>query len=164
MLNGAKIKLRRMKTKIPSFSRNCRKSRVSDFALGGVSIEQSQQFHKMASLSFGYRLFIVVTAAVVEEILYRGYAIGIGQSLVGGILPATFLSIVVFTLSHFRWGLSHLLSVLWSALALSLLFVFTGNLFSCIAAHAAINGVGLLLLPSLAPKQGWAASRSKREG
>jgi membrane protease YdiL (CAAX protease family) len=123
--------------------------------LGGVSVEQTPQFHAIAALSYGYRIFLVATAATVEEVLYRGYAIGVGQYLLGGLWPAATVSILVFTLSHFRWGLSHLLSVLWAALVLTLLFLQTGDLLACMLAHAAIDAVGLLLAPA-------AMARSRR--
>jgi membrane protease YdiL (CAAX protease family) len=127
-------------------------------ALGGVSVDQTQQYQDIVALSYNYRVFLVATAAIVEEVLYRGYAIGLGQDLLGGQLPAAALSVAIFTLAHFRWGLSHLLSVLWSALTLTLLFTLTGDLMACVLAHAGIDAVGLLLVPAAIARQRQRAS------
>jgi membrane protease YdiL (CAAX protease family) len=122
-------------------------------ALGSTSIEQTEQFRKLAGLSFAYRLFIVVTAAVVEEILYRGYAIGIGKYIFGSLSIAVLVSIVAFVAAHFRWGVSQLVFVFWSALVLSILFVYTNDLLACVLAHAAVDAVGLLLAPAIGRKR-----------
>ncbi len=119
---------------------------------GAATTLQNPQFQKLAALPAGYRLFLVVTAAVTEEVLYRGYAIGVGGSLLGNTLNASALSIFIFTVSHSRWGLGHLSSVLWAALMLSALFVVTHDLIACILAHGAIDAVGLLLLPAMAKR------------
>jgi membrane protease YdiL (CAAX protease family) len=115
--------------------------------VGGVSTTQNVAFQNIAVLPVSYRIFLVATAAVTEEILYRGFAIGIGGVLIGNPWVAAVLSIVIFTTTHFRWGLSHLLSVLWAALALTGLFVVTGDLVACIVAHAVMDTVGLIIAP-----------------
>lgn len=115
--------------------------------LGGTSIKQTEQFRKLADLSFNFRLFLVITAAVVEEILYRGYAIGIGKDILGSPSVAVIVSLTLFVAIHFRWGLTHLLSVLFMGLILSLLFVLTNDLWACVVVHSAVDAFGLLFLP-----------------
>ncbi|HEX7049483.1 MAG TPA: CPBP family intramembrane glutamic endopeptidase [Longimicrobiales bacterium] len=122
--------------------------------LGGKGTEQTESFKKIAGLSAAHRAFLVVTAAVVEEILYRGYGIGIGRHLFGNVSVAVGISLLLFVGSHFRWGISHLISVFWCGLVLSLLFVATNNLFACILAHFVIDAFGVLLLP-------WAMARKR---
>jgi hypothetical protein len=117
--------------------------------LGGVSIAQNPAFQKIAVLSVSHRIFLVTTASFTEEVLYRGYAIGIGSVLLGNPLLAATLSIVIFTTAHFRWGVGHLLSVFWAALAFTFLFAVTGDLWACIVAHAASDAVGLLIAPAM---------------
>ncbi|WP_295994002.1 CPBP family intramembrane glutamic endopeptidase [Rugamonas sp.] len=112
----------------------------------GTAIEKDP-FIKLVALSLPYRAFLVLTAGVTEEILYRGYAMGIGSQLFGSSTMALIVSLFVFVTSHFRWGFSHLFSVLWAALILSMLFVITNNLVACIFAHTLIDAVGLLLAP-----------------
>lgn len=115
--------------------------------LGSASPEQLEIQQTLLHLPFSRRCFVVVTAAVTEEVLYRGYAIGVGQHLLGGLWLACILSITVFTLAHFRWGFVHLIPVLLCALVITLLFVFTQNLPVCILVHAIVDGVGILVMP-----------------
>ncbi len=115
--------------------------------LGASSPKQAEQYKTILNLSYGHRSFLVVTAAVTEEALYRGYAIGVGQHLVGSIWLACILSVVAFTLAHIRWSFVHLPPVFISTLVLTLLFVFTHNLWVCIIAHAIVDGAGFLVVP-----------------
>jgi len=114
---------------------------------GKGSPEQFRQLQNILALPFGHRCFLVVTAAVVEEVLYRGYAIGVGQHLLGSVWLACVVSVAAFTLAHLRWGLAHLLPVFISALVLTLLFAFTQSLWACIIAHAIVDAVGFLVVP-----------------
>lgn len=117
--------------------------------LGENSSEKLRRFQEFMGFSFGYRIFLVVTAAVTEEVLYRGYAIGIGQHLLGSVWLAYIASVVAFTLPHIRWGIAHLLPVFITALVLTLLFAFTQNLWACIFAHAIVDAVGFLIMPAV---------------
>jgi membrane protease YdiL (CAAX protease family) len=102
---------------------------------------------------FGHRCFVVMTAAVTEEVLFRGYAIGIGQHLLGSVGLACILSIAAFTLGHLRWGFAHLVPVFVCALVITLLFAFTQNLWACIAVHAILDGIGVLVMPVIAMRK-----------
>jgi membrane protease YdiL (CAAX protease family) len=117
--------------------------------LGGNNSKQLEHFQKIADFSFPYRVFIVLTAAVTEEILFRGYIVGIGQYIFGSLAIAFIISLIAFVLVHFRWGISHLVSVFCSALVFTFLFVVTNNLFACILAHFIVDTFGFILLPSL---------------
>lgn len=117
--------------------------------LGANSSEKHQQFQGFMSFSFSYRIFLVVTAAVTEEVLYRGYAIGIGQHLLGSVWLAYVASVVAFTLPHIRWGLSHLVPVFITALVFTILFAYTQNLWACIFAHAIVDAIGFLVIPAV---------------
>lgn len=109
---------------------------------------------KIYSLSAPHRLFIVITAAVVEEVLYRGYAIGIGQEVWGSLTIAFVVSLFVFVAAHFTHGAKALVSILWISLVMSLLFVITTDLFACIFAHFVVDALGVLFIP-------WAAARKR---
>ncbi|GAB3361827.1 CPBP family intramembrane glutamic endopeptidase [Lysobacter tyrosinilyticus] len=114
-------------------------------AFGGVAIQQTERFQRIRSLSISHQLYIVITAAVTEEILYRGYAIGIGRHLLGSLSIAIAASLGAFVISHFRWGASHLFPVFVSGLILSILFVATADLSACILAHVGFIVGGHLL-------------------
>jgi membrane protease YdiL (CAAX protease family) len=116
---------------------------------GKKTILQNEAFQASISLSIPYRLFLVATAAVTEEILYRGFAVGVGEEILGNLPAAVGLSLIAFVGTHYRWGLAHMISVLWAAVALTALFVITGDLWACVIAHGAIDLIGLVLAPVL---------------
>lgn len=115
---------------------------------GKQSEQQRALYHALLRQPLGHRCFLVTTAAVTEEVLYRAYAVGAGAAVFGSLWLACVVSVIAFTLAHFRWGLAHLLSVLVSAAVLTALFVITHNVWVCILAHAVIDGAGFLFLPA----------------
>ncbi|OOG42062.1 type II CAAX endopeptidase family protein [Rhodanobacter sp. C05] len=123
-----------------------------------ASPNQLELQKSLLRLPFGHRCFVVMTAAVTEEVLYRGYAIGVGQHLLGSIWLACVLSVVAFTLGHLRLGLAHLVPVFMCALVITLLFTFTQNLWVCIIVHAILDGAGVLVMPVLAKRRQTAQS------
>lgn len=108
---------------------------------------------KVYSLSGPYRFFVVVTAAVAEEMLYRGYAIGIGREVWGSLPLAFAVSLLVFVGTHFTHGAKALVTVFWISLLMSLLFVITNSLWACILAHFIMDAFGILLVPWLMARQ-----------
>lgn len=122
-------------------------------AEAGPAFAKSSQYEALLSRPFVYRCFLVITAAVTEEVLYRSYAVGIGQLLFGSIWVACAVSVIAFTLAHFMWGLAHLVPVFVSAVVLTLLFVFTRNLWLCILAHAIVDSAGFLAVPAAARRR-----------
>jgi membrane protease YdiL (CAAX protease family) len=120
---------------------------------GATSPKQLELQKNLLRLPFGHRCFVVMTAAVTEEALYRGYAIGVGQHLLGSVWLACVLSIAAFTLGHLRWGLAHLVPVFVCALVITLLFTFTQNLWACIIVHAILDGAGVLVMPAIAMRR-----------
>ena len=70
---------------------------------------------------YWFRVEVVLRAAVVEEIIFRGYMIEKVRQVTGSTALAFVVSIATFTLAHFsRWGLVHLIPVFGSALVLAL--------------------------------------------
>jgi membrane protease YdiL (CAAX protease family) len=105
-------------------------------------------FARVAALTPLHRLFLVVTAGVNEEILYRGYAIGLAQDQFGSVWVAATLSLTVFTLAHLNWRASHLFNVAAAGVTLTLLFVLSRDLAACILAHTLFDGVAVGLMPA----------------
>ena len=125
--------------------------------LGFKSTAGSALQKKIFSLSAPYRLFIVITAAIAEEILYRGYAIGIGQQVWGNLTVAFVVSLLVFVGAHFTHGARALVTVFWISLIMSLLFVMTNNLLVCMIVHFVVDAVGVLMVP-------WVVARNRAQG
>ena len=72
--------------------------------LGFKDKEALKLQQKLYGYSTPYRFFIVITAAIAEEVLYRGYAIGVGQEVWGSLTIAFVVSLVVFVVAHFTHG------------------------------------------------------------
>jgi membrane protease YdiL (CAAX protease family) len=112
----------------------------------GLPFGDREGFNRIAVRSWPLRLLVVVTAAVVEEVLYRGVGVGFGSQVVGGATVAAAISTLVFTAAHFRWSPAHLLQVFVAGTVLSGLYVVTGDLVACIAVHL-IADLPILLVP-----------------
>jgi len=121
--------------------------------LGKESPKLIRHYQNLMCLPFSHRCFVLATAVVTEEVLYRGYAIGVGQHLFGSLWLACIVSVGAFTLTHFGWGLAHLLPVFAAALVLTLLFTFTQNLWACIIAHALVDAIGFLVAPAIVARR-----------
>ncbi len=128
---------------------------------GATSTLQSDAFREIVAQPLSYRLFLVVTAAVTEEILYRGFAIGVGGQILGSAPAAIALSLVAFVGAHYRWGITHMASVLWAAIVLTVLFVSTRDLWACIASHGVIDLIGLVVAPAMLRRRGSGSDRGR---
>lgn len=96
------------------------------------------------------QIMAVLTAGVVEEALYRGYAITRLEFLLGNRVAAASLSLAVFTVVHLPfWGAGSAAAVLAGGLALTLLFLWKRDLLLAIVAHATIDAFSLFVQPVL---------------
>jgi membrane protease YdiL (CAAX protease family) len=123
----------------------------SKFAAASPKQLETQQ--KLLRLPFAPKCFVVITAAVTEEVLFRGFAIGVGQHLFGSVWLACAISVAAFTLGHLRWGLAHLIPSFLCAVVITLLFTFTSNLWGCILVHAILDSLGTLVVPAIAMRK-----------
>jgi membrane protease YdiL (CAAX protease family) len=94
---------------------------------------------------FWYRVLLVLRAAVVEEILFRGYLIEKVRQLSGSTALAVVVSVAAFTYAHLRgWGAVHLIAVGASGMVFSLLYVWRRDLPSNMVGHFLSDAVGFL--------------------
>lgn len=90
-----------------------------------------------------YRIVSVLRAAVVEEILFRGYLIEKVQQLTGSTVLAVVVSVAAFSYAHLAgWGVVHLIPVAAGGLVLAMLYVWRRDLPSNILAHFLVDGAG----------------------
>jgi membrane protease YdiL (CAAX protease family) len=91
-------------------------------------------------------VLMALRAGVVEEILFRGYAITRLETLTGRTWVAAVVSLLVFVALHAgSWSASHLLFVSLAGGALTGLYLWHRNLTANIIAHATFDIAGLLL-------------------
>lgn len=94
---------------------------------------------------FWYRILLVLRAAVVEEILFRGYLIEKVRQLSRSTGLAVVVSIAAFTYAHLRgWGPVQLIAVGASGLVFSLLYVWRRDLPSNMLGHFLTDAAGFL--------------------
>jgi uncharacterized protein len=104
-----------------------------------------------ASLSFAdvpawLIVLMALRAGVVEEILFRGYAITRLEAVTGRTWLAAGISLLVFVALHAgSWSASHLLFVSLAGGALTGLYLWHRNLTANIIAHCTFDIAGLLL-------------------
>jgi uncharacterized protein len=94
------------------------------------------------------RLFTLVTAGVVEEALYRGYAIERLTALTGRRWLAAILALAAFSAAHVPfWGLAALATPIVGGGFFTLVYLWRRDLVACMVAHIAVDSVGLLIAP-----------------
>ncbi|HMN73422.1 MAG TPA: CPBP family intramembrane metalloprotease [Rhodoblastus sp.] len=96
------------------------------------------------------RLFMLVTAGVVEEALFRGFAIERLTALTGRRWLAALLALAAFVAAHLPfWGLGAVATPIVGGGFFTLVYLWRRDLVACMVAHLAVDSVGLLLAPAL---------------
>ena len=96
-----------------------------------------------------FRILAVLTAGVVEEVLFRGYAVTRLAQLTGSLLPAVGLSNLAFAALHLPvWGAGPSLAFFIGGLATTAFFVWRRDLAAMIIAHVAIDAWALVVTPA----------------
>ena len=96
------------------------------------------------------RLFMLITAGVVEEALFRGFAIERLTALTGRRWLAALIALAAFVVAHLPfWGLSAIATPIVGGGFFTLVYLWRRDLVACMVAHLAVDSVGLLLAPAL---------------
>ena len=103
---------------------------------------------KALALPAWFRVVAVVTAGIVEETLFRGYAVTRLARLTGSLWLAAALSATIFAALHLPvWGPGPSLAFLIGGLATTAFFIWRRDLLAMIIAHVAIDAWGLVITP-----------------
>lgn len=107
---------------------------------------------RLAGLSIPFRVVIVLTAGITEEVLFRGYPIERLAAWTGRLGLSAALAYAVFVLLHLPfWGLGGTIQIgLWSVIV-TWLYVRRRNLWPCILMHVLNDAYAFILLPTLFP-------------
>lgn len=110
----------------------------------------TKQVEAVTSWPLWLRLFALVTAGVVEEALYRGYAIERLTALTGRRWLAALIALAGFSIAHVPfWGFAALATPLVGGGFFTLIYLWRRDLVACMVAHVAVDSVGLILAPAL---------------
>ena len=105
----------------------------------------------LVAVPFDLRLGLVLTAAICEEFIFRGFVIEQVGEWSGSLRFGAVLSLILFALPH-AWLYGFTAALLVPAVlgaALTLLYLWRRNLPVCMLMHAAVDGYSLLLVPAL---------------
>lgn len=128
---------------------------VAALALSGVvsRLVTAPKFdlHQIASVPIALRVCLVLTAAICEEFIFRGFAIEQLGMLTGSRWLGAFISLALFALGHVGvYGFSSALLIPASVgLVLTLLYMFRKSLPVCMLVHGGMDALFLLLIPAL---------------
>lgn len=102
----------------------------------------------LSRLPVWYLIIAVLIGGAAEEILYRGVALAILTSLLGDAYVAAAVIVLAFGLAHLPlWGPGPALTTVISGAALTVFFLWHGDLFANIIAHVVTDFVGIVLGP-----------------
>jgi CAAX protease family protein len=112
---------------------------LSGFSTG---MEQVMRF------PFAFRLFAVIGAGVVEELLFRGFTVTRLIALTGRVWLAAALAVVDFSLLHVPgWGWGFALVGLIGGAASTAFFIWRKDLLAMMVFHAITDATGFLIAP-----------------
>jgi membrane protease YdiL (CAAX protease family) len=124
-------------------------SPFSDWVRRATGLPGFQQgMEAIAPLPFWLRLFGAVTAGIVEEILFHGYAITRLARLTGHLWIAAIAATVVFAVLHYPvWGAGPVVGWLAGGLLTTLFLLWRRDLVTMMIAHVAVDAWGIAILP-----------------
>ena len=112
--------------------------------------DATKQAEAVGAWPLWLRVFALITAGIVEEALYRGYAIERLTALTGRRWLAALIALAGFSLAHVPfWGLAALAAPLLGGGFFTLVYLWRRDLVACMVAHIAVDSVGLLIAPAL---------------
>ncbi len=100
---------------------------------------------RVLALPLWLRVLAVVTGGVVEEVLYRGYAITRLELVTHSRALAAALSVLVFAAAHAPlWGPGPVISFAVSGGFLAAFFLWRRDLLANVVAHVAVDALGIV--------------------
>jgi len=109
---------------------------------------------RLTDMPLWFRYAAVITAAITEEILFRGYPIERLHEITGNVWLAAAMPLLVFVVAHLgSWSAGHLVGVLFGGMLLTGLYLVTRDLVACMITHALIDST-IIFLPALLRRYG----------
>lgn len=116
----------------------------------------------LATIPLPIRVFLLLTAGVAEELLFRAVPIPLLTDLTGSLAFAVIVPLSVFVLLHrASWGLVHLLFVTIGGVVMTCAFLL-GGLWAAVLAHLVVDAPMMLFASAMARRTGNAVQASPR--
>lgn len=123
---------------------------VLTMAIQMLGLELNRETAELiAGQPFPVLLLIALRAAVVEEVLYRGFAFERLFDLTKSRWLSALIPVIIFTLAHLSWGVGHLVFVFFGGLLFMLVYISKRDLALVMVAHFVTDVLALLVLPML---------------
>jgi membrane protease YdiL (CAAX protease family) len=123
---------------------------ISNVVIQAIGLELNQEVGELfASQPFLVLMLISLRAAVVEEVLYRGYAFERINELTKSKWIAALVPVIIFMLMHLSWGVGHLLFVFFAGGLFMLVYISKRNLGLVMIAHFVTDVIAMLILPMM---------------
>jgi len=123
---------------------------ISNVAIQALGLELNQEAGELfAGQPFLVLMLIALRAAVVEEVLYRGYAFERINELTKSKWIAALVPVIIFMLAHLSWGIGHLIFVFFAGGLFMLIYISKRNLGLVMIAHFIIDFITILVLPMM---------------
>jgi uncharacterized protein len=115
------------------------------FVLPRLGSDLATKFAAITATPFMLRAEVVVRAAVLEELFYRGFMIERLSEILRNRWIAALVSLVAFVSAHLSfWGWGSLLTAGWGGLVLTVLYLWRRDLATNMLAHGLTDAVALL--------------------
>ncbi len=115
-----------------------------------LGLKEPSELSRVSELPLIVKLLTITTAAITEEILYRGYSIERIKDLSGSITLGGLISGFIFLAIHYPgWGLSGAIPQIIFSIFLIGFYIKKRNLTACIVMHWIINFLMIIVLPPL---------------
>jgi membrane protease YdiL (CAAX protease family) len=109
---------------------------------------QNIEIAHVLMLPYILRIFLVMTAGITEEIIFRGYLIERINFLTNHLLFSAIISYLAFIIFHIPfWGIGGAIQIAVWAIPITILYVRRRNLTTCIIIHLLYDGA--ILIPML---------------
>ena len=123
---------------------------ISNVVIQAIGLELNQEMGELfASQPFLVLMLISLRAAVVEEVLYRGYAFERINELTKSKWIAALVPVIIFMLMHLSWGIGHLVFVFFAGGLFMLVYISKRNLGLVMIAHFVTDVIAMLVLPMM---------------
>ena len=113
-----------------------------------IGLEFNQDVAQLfADQPFAFLVLIALRAAVVEEVLFRGYAFERIHELTKSKWLAALIPVIIFMLLHLPWGVGHLVFVFIVGGLFMLTYISKRNLALIVTAHFTVDVLAMAVLP-----------------
>lgn len=123
---------------------------ISNVIIQAIGLELNREVGELfANQTFLVLMLISLRAAVVEEVLYRGYAFERINELIKSKWIAALIPVIIFMLMHLSWGIGHLIFVFFAGGLFMLVYISKRNLGLVMIAHFVTDVLAMLVLPMM---------------